>query len=67
MHMTHDEKTLYVRSLLGHEKTKERKGGRAVPYPRDAEEYVRQIDAAYARGDGREVEAVFAELGVVSR
>jgi len=58
--MTHDEKTLYVRSLLGHEKAKERKGGRAVSYPRDAEEYVRRIDAAYARGDGRAVEAVFA-------
>ena len=57
--MSHDEKTLYVRSLLGHERAKESKGGTAPPHTRPAEEYVQAIDVAYARGDDRVVDAVF--------
>jgi hypothetical protein len=58
--MSPNEKTLYVRSLLGHERAKESKGGTPVQHTRPAEEYVHSIDAAYAQGDGRDVEAVLA-------
>lgn len=61
--MSRDEKTLYVRSLLGHEKVKERKGGNERVYPRAAEEYVARIDASYARGETRDTETIFAEMG----
>lgn len=60
--MSHDEKTLYVRSLLGHEKAKERKGGNARRFDRPAEEYVKRIDDAYARGETRAVDEVFESL-----
>jgi predicted Fe-S protein YdhL (DUF1289 family) len=58
--MSPGEKTLYVRSLLGHERAKESKGGAPVRHMRPAEEYVRDIDAAYVRGESRDVDAVFA-------
>jgi predicted Fe-S protein YdhL (DUF1289 family) len=61
--MSHDEKTLYVRSLLGHEKAKEAKGGNQRVYQQPAEVYVQQIDAAYGRGEQRTVDEVFETLG----
>ena len=61
--MSTNEKTLYVRSLLGHEKAKERKGGNERAYDRPAAEYVKQIDEAYARGERRGVDEVFESLG----
>jgi predicted Fe-S protein YdhL (DUF1289 family) len=57
------EKTLYVRTLLGHEKTKEAKGGNDRVFRLPAEEYVRRIDAAYANGDQRSVDLIFEEMG----
>jgi hypothetical protein len=61
--MSRDEKTLYVRSLIGHEKAKERKGGNDRAYEKPPAIYVQEIDAAYARGDKRTVDDVFASLG----
>jgi predicted Fe-S protein YdhL (DUF1289 family) len=61
--MSDEEKTLYVRSLLGHEKAAERKGGNDRAYDRPPQEYVAKIDEAYARGEQRGVDELFASLG----
>ncbi|MEK6375232.1 MAG: hypothetical protein AABO58_21365 [Acidobacteriota bacterium] len=61
--MSTEDKTLYVRSLLGREKVKEAKGGNARAFERPAEEYARRIDEAYARGERRDVDALFEEMG----
>jgi hypothetical protein len=61
--MPQNEKTLYVRTLLGHEKSREAKGGNDLVFTMPAEEYVKRIDEAYARGDQRTVDAVFEEMG----
>jgi len=61
--MSANEKTLYVRTLLGHEKTKEAKGGNDRVYRLSIDDYVKRIDDAYARGDQRTVDAVFEEMG----
>ena len=61
--MSTDQKTLYVRTLLGHQKVKEAKGGNARVFDRPAEEYARRIDEAYARGETRDVDAIFDEMG----
>ena len=61
--MPQNEKTLYVRTLLGHEKAKEAKGGNGRVYPRTADDYVKQIDDAYVHGDQRTVDAIFEEMG----
>jgi len=65
--MTRDEKTLYVRQLLGHETVKERKGGNDRVFARTPDEYVTRIDTAYARGDRRDPDAIFAEMGEARR
>jgi predicted Fe-S protein YdhL (DUF1289 family) len=61
--MPQNEKTLYVRTLLGHEKSREAKGGNDLVFSQPAEEYVKRIDEAYARGDQRTVDAIFEEMG----
>lgn len=61
--MSPDQKTLYVRTLLGHQKVKEAKGGNAQVFDRAPEEYARRIDEAYARGDARDVDTIFEEMG----
>ena len=61
--MSSEDKTLYVRTLLGREKVKEAKGGNARVFDRPAEEYARRIDEAYARGERRDVDALFEEMG----
>jgi hypothetical protein len=61
--MPQNEKALYVRTLLGHEKTREAKGGNDLVFSLPAEEYVKRIDDAYARGDQRTVDAIFEEMG----
>lgn len=61
--MSSNEKTLYVRTLLGHEKTKEAKGGNDRVFRQTAEDYATRIDNAYARGDQRSVDAIFEEMG----
>jgi hypothetical protein len=62
--MSPNEKTLYVRTLLGHEQTKEAKGGNASVFPQSADAYVIRIDDAYARGDQRSPDAIFEEMGI---
>jgi hypothetical protein len=57
------EKALYVRTLLGHEKTREAKGGNDLVFSLPAEEYVKRIDDAYAHGDQRTVDVIFEEMG----
>ena len=61
--MSPNEKTLYVRTLLGHEKTKDAKGGNDRVFKQSAEDYVKRIDETYARGDQRTTDAVFEEMG----
>jgi hypothetical protein len=61
--MSATEKSLYVRTLLGHEKTKEAKGGNDRVFPLSIDDYVKRIDDAYARGDQRTVDAIFEEMG----
>src|SRR5438309_4305508 len=61
--MSANEKSLYVRTLLGHEKTKEAKGGNDRVFTRSIDEYVKGVDDAYARGDTRTVDAIFESMG----
>lgn len=61
--MSANEKSLYVRTLLGHEKTKEAKGGNDRVYARSIDDYVKSIDDAYAHGDTRSVDAIFETMG----
>jgi hypothetical protein len=61
--MSLNEKTFYVRTLLGHEKAKEAKGGNDRVFTRAADDYVKRIDDAYARGDRRNVDTIFEEMG----
>lgn len=61
--MSHDDRVLYVNTLLGAEKVKDAKGGTGKTYALPPEDYVTQIDAAYARGDARDPDQIFAELG----
>lgn len=60
--MSQRDRVLYVSSLIGGEKAKDAKGGGGRTTTRPAEDYVKQIDEAYARGDQREVQQIFAEL-----
>ena len=61
--MSPNEKTLYVRTLLGHEKTKEAKGGNDRVFRLSIDDYVKRVDDAYARGDQRAADAIFEEMG----
>ena len=61
--MSAGEKTLYVRTLLGHEKVKEAKGGNGRAFDRAPEEYARRIDEAYARGEQRDADTLFEQMG----
>ncbi|MDP9361699.1 MAG: hypothetical protein M3P29_09625 [Acidobacteriota bacterium] len=62
--MPRTEKTLYVQTLLGHENTKEAKGGNDRVFTQSAGAYVSRIDDAYAHGDRRSVDAIFEEMGI---
>jgi predicted Fe-S protein YdhL (DUF1289 family) len=61
--MPANEKALYIRTLLGHEKTKAAKGGNDRAFTRSIDDYVKSIDNAYARGDTRTVDAIFETMG----
>jgi hypothetical protein len=61
--MSRNEKTLYVRTLIGHEKAKAAKGGNSRVFTLTAGQYVQQIDAAYAHGEQRSVDTIFEEMG----
>jgi hypothetical protein len=60
--MSPSAKTVYVRSLLGGEEAKNAKGGLGHRYTRQPEEYVKQIDEAYSRGERRDPAVIFAVL-----
>ena len=66
-HMSPDEKTLYVHSLLGHEQARASKGGNPPAHPRPADEYVRAMDAAYARGESRDADTLFDTMSTPPR
>jgi predicted Fe-S protein YdhL (DUF1289 family) len=61
--MPANEKSLYVRTLLGHEKSKEAKGGNDRVFTRSIDDYVSGIDDAYSHGDTRTVDAIFESMG----
>jgi hypothetical protein len=61
--MPANEKALYIRTLLGHEKTKDAKGGNDRVFTRSIDTYVKGIDDAYARGDTRTVDTIFETMG----
>jgi len=61
--MSANEKSLYVRTLIGHEKTKDAKGGNDRVFTRSIADYVSGVDDAYARGDTRSVDAIFESMG----
>ena len=60
--MPREDRVLYVKTLVAEEKAKDAKGGRGRAMERPAEEYVNEIDGAYARGDKRGVDEIFEGL-----
>ncbi len=60
--MPRENRVLYVKTLIAEEKSKDAKGGRGRTMLRTAEEYVNEIDQAYARGDQRDVDVIFEGL-----
>lgn len=61
--MSAADKQIYVRSMVGHAEAKAHKGGHAAHYPLAPDDYARRIDAAYARGDRRNPDTIFEEMG----
>ena len=61
--MSNRQRLIYVRSMIGHERVKARKGGNLLHYNLTPEQYVRRIDAAYSRGDRRTPVVIFEEMG----
>lgn len=60
--MPRENRVLYVQTLIAAEKTRDAKGGGGRTYARSPEEYVSEIDQAYARGDARNVHEIFEGL-----
>ena len=61
--MSHNDKVLAVRSMMGHQQVANSKGGAPVPnYSRTVEAYVAEIDAKYAAGDSRSANEIWASL-----
>ena len=60
--MSPHDRTVYVSSLMGGEQAKDAKGGQGHRFARPAAEYVARIDQAYAHGDQRDANAIFAEV-----
>ena len=61
--MSSQEKRIYVESMIGHEQAKAHKGGNERRYALPPDEYVRRIDTAYARGERRNPDTIFEEMG----
>ncbi|HET7434939.1 MAG TPA: hypothetical protein VFN10_09540 [Thermoanaerobaculia bacterium] len=61
--LSHDDRVLFVKTLIGAEQSKNAKGGGGLNYNEDAAVYAQRIDDAYARGDQRRVDEIFAEMG----
>lgn len=60
--MSLTEKSLYVKSLIGAENARARKGGEARTIAARPEEIVKTIDAAYVAGDQRSPDQIFSTL-----
>jgi hypothetical protein len=60
--MSPEDRSTYVSSLMGAEQAKHAKGGQGKALDRPAMDYVARIDEAYAHGDQRDAEAIFAEV-----
>ena len=61
--MSADEKRIYVQSMIGHEEAKAHKGGSERRFTSAPDDYVRRIDDAYARGDRRNPDTIFEDMG----
>lgn len=60
--MPREDRVLYVKTLVAEEIAKDAKGERGRPRNRPPEEYVNEIDRAYAGGDARNVDEIFEGL-----
>lgn len=60
--MSRDERVLYVQTLIAEQKAREAKGGEPRTFDAPPEQYVVRIDAAYARGDARDVREIFTGM-----
>jgi hypothetical protein len=60
--MAREDRVLYVKTLIAEEVAKDAKGERGRVRTRPAEEYVNEIDRAYAASDTRGVEEIFEGL-----
>ena len=60
--MPREDRVLYVQTLVAEEVAKDAKGDRGRVRQRPVEEYVNDIDQAYARGDVRAVDEIFEGL-----
>lgn len=60
--MPREDRELYVKTLIAEEIAKDAKGDRGRARRRPPEEYVNDIDRAYAGGDARNVEEIFEGL-----
>jgi hypothetical protein len=60
--MPREDRVLYVQTLVAEEVAKDAKGDRGKVRQRPAEEYVNDIDQAYARGDRRNADEIFEGL-----
>ncbi|HEX6094787.1 MAG TPA: hypothetical protein VF432_00580 [Thermoanaerobaculia bacterium] len=60
--MPREDRVLYVQTLVAEEVAKDAKGDRGRVRQRPAEEYVNDIDQAYARGDRRNADEIFEGL-----
>lgn len=60
--MPREDRVLYVKTLIAEEVAKDAKGERGRVRTRPAEEYVNEIDRAYAGSDRRSVDEIFEGL-----
>ena len=60
--MPREDRVLYVKTLIAEEVAKDAKGERGRVRTRPAEEYVNEIDRAYAGSDARSVDEIFEGL-----
>lgn len=60
--MPREDRVLYVQTLVAEEVAKDAKGDRGRVRQRPVEDYVNEIDQAYARGDARPVDEIFEGL-----
>ena len=61
--LSREDRVLFIKTLIAAEKAKDAKGGGGRTYAEDAQTYAQRIDQAYARGDDRRVDEIFAAMG----